>query len=177
MIEQAVRILPVLLGVTGGIIDRLSSRIPNCLSIPGLAIGIALNTWSRGWSGTKQSLLGAGLGLVMLLWFVVLRVVGEGDLKEIVALGAFYGPRKLFDVFFIAVLINALQALGLMIKERRLLVRLKNIGRIFLAVFGFRRLDPELTLDNPRALKLRFGGSVAIAVVLYSVLAFCTGRQ
>jgi prepilin peptidase CpaA len=177
MIEQAVRILPVLLAVTGGIIDRLSGRIPNWLTIPGLAIGIALNTWSRGWNGTKESLLGAGLGLVMLLWFVVLRVVGEGDLKEIVALGAFYGPRRLFDVFFIAVLINALQALGLMIKERRLLVRLKNIGRIFLAVFLFRRLDPELTLDNPRALKLRFGGSVAIAVVLYSVLAFCTGRQ
>ena len=72
-------------------------------------------------------------------------------------------------MFFIAVVVNAVLALGLMIKERRLLVGLKNIGRIFLAVFGFRRLDPELTLDNPRALKLRFGESVAIAVVLYSV--------
>ena len=175
MIEDAERILPALLALTGGIIDRLSSRIPNWLTIPGLAIGIAVNTWSRGWSGTKESLLGAGLGLVMLLWFILLRLVGTGDLKVIVALGAFYGPSRLFDVFFIAVLVNALLALGLMIKERRLLVGLKNIGSIFLAVFGFRRLDPELTLDNPKALKLRFGELVAIAVVLYYL--FCTGRQ
>ena len=137
MIEQALRILPVLLAVTGGIIDRLSSRIPNWLTIPGLAIGIALNTWSRGWGGTKESLLGAGLGLVMLVWFVVLRVLGAGDLKLIVALGAFYGPSRLFDVFFITMLVNALQALGLMLKERRLLVGLKNIGRIFLEFLAF----------------------------------------
>jgi prepilin peptidase CpaA len=145
-------------------------RIPNWLTVPGLAIGIALNTWSRHWSGTKESLMGAGLGLVMLLWFVILRVLGAGDLKLIVALGAFYGPRRLFDVFFITVLVNALLGLGLMIKERRLLVGLKNMARMLLAVFGFRRLDPELTLDNPKSLKLRFGESVAIAVILYTVL-------
>lgn len=73
-------------------------------------------------------------------------------------------------MFFIATVFNALPPLGVMTKGRRLLVGLKNIARILLAVFGFRRLGPELTLDNPKSLNLRLGESVAIAVILYTVL-------
>ena len=69
----------VLLAMAAGWTDLRSRRIPNWLTVPGLAIGIAVNTVLGGWSGLKASLLGAALGLGLLLPFVLLRALGAGD--------------------------------------------------------------------------------------------------
>ena len=42
MFEQAMRVLPLLLAVTVGILDRRSMRIPNWLTLPALVIGFAV---------------------------------------------------------------------------------------------------------------------------------------
>ena len=170
MFEQSTRILPLLLAVTAGILDWRSMRIPNWLTLPALVIGFAVNAWLRGWVGAKNSLLGAGLGLGVLLWFVMRRILGAGDWKLVGALGAFYGPGKLLDVLFLTVLVNGLIGLGLLIKKRRVLQTVRNMGRLLASLFGFPPPYPELTVDDPKSIKVRFGVAVAIAVVLYTVL-------
>ena len=72
-------ILPALLAIAAGWTDWRSRRIPNWLTIPGLLLGVAVNSWLRGWPGAKESLLGAGLGLLLLLPFVLIRSLGAGD--------------------------------------------------------------------------------------------------
>lgn len=86
---------PVVLGLAlalaagAGYADWRNRRIPNWLTVPGLLVGIAVNGMSGGWNGMKTSLLGAGLGLLLLLPFVLLRSLGAGDWKLAGALGAF----------------------------------------------------------------------------------------
>ena len=53
---------------------------------------MVVNTVFGGWSGLKTSLLGAGLGLLVLLPFVIVRALGAGDWKLAGALGAIVGP-------------------------------------------------------------------------------------
>jgi Flp pilus assembly protein protease CpaA len=62
--------------IVGGWTDWRSRRIPNRLTVPALFLGIGANTLALGWAGAKDSLLGAGLGLGLLLPFGLLREPG-----------------------------------------------------------------------------------------------------
>ncbi len=84
----------VALAVLAGWADLRSRRIPNWLTVPGLVVGVAANTILGRWSGLKLSLLGALVGLGLLLPFVLLRSLGAGDWKLAGALGAFTGKAS-----------------------------------------------------------------------------------
>jgi len=161
-------ILPAIFATVAGISDWRSRRIPNWLTVPGALLGIAFNSLTKGWPGAKESLLGAGLGLLLLLPFVLVRSLGAGDWKLVGALGAFLGPRNLMAVLFATVLVAGVMALILIIWKGRVRQTLGNIGRMLAAVFHFHLPGPELTLDNPEALKIPFGVAVAIAVILFT---------
>jgi len=169
IVKQVLFLLPALFAVIAGVSDWRSRRIPNWLTVPGLLLGIAANSASRGWPGAKDSLLGAGLGLLLLLPFVLVRSLGVGDWKLVGALGAFLGPHNLINVLFATVLIAGLMALILIVWKGRIRRTLGNIGRMLGAVFSFHLPGQELSLDNPAALKIPFGVAVALAVILYTV--------
>ena len=168
MIQHAIRILPALLALAAGITDWRSRRIPNWLTVPAAVLGIAVNGWLRGWTGVKDSLLGVGLGLLLLLPFVLLRSLGAGDWKLVGALGAFLGPGNLIAVLFATVLVAGLMALLLVIWQGRLVHTLKNIGRLLAAIFSLHLPGQELTIDDPKSAKVPFGVAVAIAVIVYT---------
>jgi prepilin peptidase CpaA len=170
--KQVLWLLPALFAAIAGFTDWRSRRIPNWLSISGLALGILVNSLTRGWVGAKDSLLGAGLGLVLLLPFVIMRSLGAGDWKLVGALGAFLGPSPLITVLFATVLIAGLMALILVIWKRRMGQTLRNIAHMLAAVFSFHLPGPEISLDNPEALKVPFGVAAAIAVVLFTAGRF-----
>ena len=170
--KQVVWLLLALFAAIAGFTDWRSRRIPNWLTICGLGLGILINSLARGWVGTKDSLLGAGLGLVLLLPFVLMRSLGAGDWKLVGALGAFLGPSSLITVLFATVLVAGLMALLLVIWKRRLGQTLRNIARMLAAVFTFHLPGAEVSLDNPEALKIPFGVAAAVAVFLYHIGRF-----
>jgi prepilin peptidase CpaA len=170
--KQVVWLLPALFAAIAGFTDWRSRRIPNWLTICGLLLGILVNSVTRGWLGAKDSLLGAGLGLLLLLPFVLVRSLGAGDWKLVGALGAFLGPSRLITVLFATVLVAGLMALILVIWKRRLGQTLRNIARMLAAVFSLHLPGPEVSLDNPEALKIPFGVATAIAVVLHTAGRF-----
>ena len=159
----------MLLSLIAGWTDWRSRRIPNWLTVPGFLIGLTANTVLVGWSGTKNSLLGAGLGLTLLLPFVLLNSLGKGDWKFAGALGAFTGPGLLLDLLFASVFVAGIMALALVIYKRRLLQTLRNIGHILLSLVTFRLPGSHVTLDDPNALKIPKGVAFALTVVLYGV--------
>ncbi len=160
--------MPTLLAIAGGWTDWRTRRIPNWLTIPGLLLGIAMNSWLQGWPGAKASLLGAGLGLALLLPFVLIRSLGAGDWKFVGALGAFLGPENLLTVLVLGILVNGLMAVVMIIWKKRLRETLRNLGRMLAAFLTMHLPGPDLTLDNPDLVKVPFGVAVAIAVILYS---------
>ena len=158
-----------LAAIAGGT-DWRWRRIPNWLTVPGLLIGIAANSVAGGWAGAKSSLLGAGLGLALLLPFVLVRSLGAGDWKLVGALGAFLGPQRLLAVLFVSVLVAGLMAVILIVWKRRVRQTMRNLGLMLAAFATFRLPGSEMSLDNPEAAKVPFGVAVAIAVVLYTLL-------
>lgn len=155
--------------IVAGWTDWRSRRIPNWLTVPALILGIGANTLAHGWTGAKESLLGAGLGLGLLLPFVLLRSLGGGDWKLVGALGAFLGPPRLIVVLLATILVAGAMAVVLIISKRRVGQTLRNLAHLVASLFTLHLPGPELSLDNPESLKVPFGVAVAVTVVLYTV--------
>jgi prepilin peptidase CpaA len=144
-------------------------RIPNWLTVPGLLAGIAVNAAAAGWPGVKSSLLGAGLGLLILLPFVMIKALGAGDWKLIGAIGACLGPSRLIAVLIGSMLVAGVMALVLIIYKGRLRQAMGNIARMLQAFITLHLPGAEVSLDNPDAVKIPFGVAVAFTVLLFGV--------
>jgi prepilin peptidase CpaA len=161
--------LAIVLAWIAGWTDWRSRRIPNWLTVPGLLVGIAVNFLAGGWLGLKASLLGAGLGLLVLLPFVLLRSLGAGDWKLAGALGAFIGWHDMPDLLMGSVLVAGVMALVLVIYKRRFMQTVRNIGRLLGSMLTLHMPGPEVSLDNPQSLKVPYGVALAFTTLLYGV--------
>jgi prepilin peptidase CpaA len=134
-----------------------------------LLIGVSVNVLFGGWPGLKTSLLGAGLGLLLLLPFVFLHSLGAGDWKLAGALGAFVGWEVLVNLLIGSVFVAGVMALGLVIYKRRFKQTLRNIGRLLASMLMFHMPGPEVSLDNPQSLKVPYGVALALTTVLFGI--------
>ena len=160
--------LALSLAMWAGWLDWRLRRIPNWLTVPALGAGLAANTVACGWQGTKEGLEGAGLGLALLLPFVLLRGLGAGDWKLMGALGALLGPSRLLVVLLGTIFIAGAMAVVQTIRHGRVKETLYNVGVLFviLITFGVRGQRHNLTLDNPGLMKLPFGVAAAVSTLL-----------
>jgi len=159
----------VLLAAIAAWTDLRNRRIPNWLTVPGLAAGVVANVVLSGWGGLKTSLLGAGLGLALLLPFVLLRSLGAGDWKLAGALGACLGPRQLLSVLVGTILVAGVMALAVVIWSGRLKRTLLNMAHLLAALLSLRMPGSEVSLDDPQSTKIPFGVAMAITVLLYGM--------
>lgn len=164
-----VAVLALAVAIWAGWLDWRSRRIPNWLTVPALATGIAANTLAWGWPGAKAALEGAGLALALLLPLVLARGLGAGDWKLMGALGAFLGPSRLVVVLLGTVFIAGLMAVAQMVRSRRVIQTLSNLWVLLLAIatFGIRGQRENLTLDNPGLMALPFGVAAALSTILF----------
>ncbi|MGH9690940.1 MAG: A24 family peptidase [Candidatus Acidiferrales bacterium] len=169
---QTVWLFTLAFACTAGWVDSRTQRIPNWLTVPGLLLGIALHSALSGWTGTEMALEGAGLGLLVLLPLVLLRALGAGDWKLMGAIGALLGPAMLWFVLLASIFAAGLMAAVLVIRARRVRETLRNMGMLITGFLTFGlRAPSDVSLDNPRLLKLPFGVAVAIGTLVCFVAA------
>jgi prepilin peptidase CpaA len=125
--------------------DLMKGRIYNWLTLPAIVLGIAASAALGGWTGARDSLFGAALGLVLYGWLFFARAMGGGDVKLLMALGAWGGPRYAFDVAVLAIFLGA--ALGLLMLAAR--GRLLDFGRRIYR-FALTILVREMEIEAPR---------------------------
>lgn len=159
----------MLLALIAAWTDSRSRRIPNWLTVPAAAIGVTTNTILGGWEGLKLSLLGAVVGLALLLPFVLLRSLGAGDWKLAGALGTFVGRIVLVDLLLVSVFVAGIMALALVIYKGRLMQTVRNIGHILVSLVTFRLPGSHVSLENPDSLKVPYGVALSATVVLYGL--------
>ena len=159
----------VLVAIGAGILDWRYRRIPNWLTVSGLAAGVAVNTILFRWPGLKAALLGTALGLGLLLPFVLVRSLGAGDWKLAGALGACLGPRQLLSVLMGTILVAGVMALAVVVWKGRLKRTLLNMAHLLAALFSWRMPGPEVSLDDPQATKIPFGVAMALTVLFYGM--------
>ncbi len=162
--------LAVVLALIAGWTDWRSRRIPNWLTVPGFLVGVLVNVAVGGWLGLKTSLLGAGLGLLVLLPFVFLRSLGAGDWKLAGALGAFVGWEAMANLLMGSVFVAGVMALVLVIYKRRFKQTLRNIGSLLASMLTFHMPAAEVSLDNPESLKVPYGVALALTTVLFGIV-------
>lgn len=155
----------------GSWLDWRIRRVPNWLTVPALLVGLTLSAVLGRWPGLKSSLEGAGIGLGVLLPFVLMRGVGVGDWKFMGALGAFLGPQRVMVVLFGTILINGTMSVVEVIRQRKVRETLNNLWVLFVACSTFHFNNARfLTLDNPGLLKIPFGVAAALSTGLFYVI-------
>jgi prepilin peptidase CpaA len=169
MLQSGPWIPAIMVAICAGVLDWRYRRIPNWLTVSGLVAGVGVNTILAGWPGMKASLLGALLGLGLLLPFVLLRSLGAGDWKLAGALGACLGPRQLIAVLVGTILLAGIMGLAVVIWTGRWKQTLRNITHLLAALFSLRMPELEVSLDNPQSTKIPFGVAMAAAVLLLGV--------
>ncbi|MGA2718745.1 MAG: A24 family peptidase [Candidatus Acidiferrales bacterium] len=154
------------------VLDGLTRRIPNWLTVSGFLAGILVHAALGGLHSALTAMEGAGLGLAILLPLVLLRALGAGDWKLMGALGALVGPTMLWFVLVASVMVAGLMAAFLVVRAGRVWQTFHNMGLIIMGFFTFGlRAHPEISLDNPDALKLPFGVAAAVGTLICFVAA------
>jgi prepilin peptidase CpaA len=166
-VAKAIWALAAAFALIAGITDLRWRRIPNWLTYTAIPSAILLHWIGSGWPGVKLSLLGTALGLGLVLPFMFIHSLGGGDWKLVGGLGAFFGPQRLMTVLILTLLINGVMALGMVIWKRRVGQTLRNLGHMIGAFSSLRLPGPEMSIENPEAVKVPFGVAAAIAVLLY----------
>ena len=170
---QAIWICTIAVTLLAAWTDWRTRKIPNWLTVPALVLGITVNAFAAGWSGAKASLEGAGLALILLLPFVLKRGLGAGDWKLMGAVGAFLGPILLLLALLASIFVSGLMAMVNLIRNGRVMTTLSNMVVLVRGFFSYGlRAHPEISLDNPKLLKLPFGVAAAIA----TVICYCATR-
>lgn len=156
-----------------GWLDLRTRRIPNWLTAPAVIAGITVHSWFAGGRGALTSVEGAGLALLILLPLVLMRALGAGDWKLMAGVGSILGPSILLKVLLASIFVSGLMAIVLMVRSKRVKSTLRNLAVLVHGFFVFGlRANPEISLDNPKALKLPFG----VAVTIGTSICFLAAR-
>ena len=84
---------------TAGWWDLAHRRIPNLLNLTAILLALVLSA-SRGAPQLVLSLKGMAMGMGIGLLPFALRMLGGGDVKSLMTLGAFAGPALTWSCFF-----------------------------------------------------------------------------
>jgi len=146
--------------------DLRSRRIPNALTMSGLAVGLLL----RGIAGPDvliEGLVGVLLALVLTLPFLMLGVIGGGDAKLLMAIAGFMGPR---DFLWAAALIAIIGGMVAVVDAGRrgvLLPVLYNCGEIMKHWATFGRRGANRSFTTVGALTIPYGVAIAAGALLW----------
>jgi prepilin peptidase CpaA len=159
--------------ITAAIYDIRYRRIPNWLVLVGFVAGFSMAfVFFRG-DGLLASLMGAALAFAIYLPLFALRAMGAGDLKLMVAIGAFTGPSSWIVVFAITAILGGVLALALLLYRGQLGRTLRNVFFIVDELSHLRlpyRTKAELDVGHASAVRLPHGVSIAGGTLLFLAL-------
>ena len=157
-------ILPI-----AAIYDLRFHKIPNWLTFPTMAAGIAFYTYMKGTKGLIFSVEGLLLGMAFFIVFYVCAGMGAGDVKLMGAIGSMLGPEGVFTAFLGTALVGSIYAIILLKLHGRLKETVKRYGEIlkgFLFTWKFIYLPPE---EGTKLPVLSYGIAIAIGT-LFSII-------
>jgi prepilin peptidase CpaA len=151
--------------ITAGLYDLRYRRIPNRLNLAAILAGFCLNAYCFHGAGILSCFLGLSLAMLVYLPLYLLRGIGAGDVKLMMAVGAIVGPSYWFGIFLATALIGGLLAAGLILVRRRVLETVLNVQFLLSELAHFRlphAAAPELDVRNSQGLRLPHGVSIAL---------------
>ena len=180
--------LPWLPGILLGILlslavwnDIKNRLIPNKIVFPGSLIGIALNTLINpgtglfnepfGGLGILIAIAGLAVGLIIMLPFYALHVMGAGDVKLMAMIGAFIGPLAIVKVALFSMVAGGLLALIVALWKGVLKQVLANLHHIFMQSLIHTLSGEGVRINAPEVptVKLAYAIAIAMGTVFYLI--------
>ncbi|MDP2529246.1 MAG: prepilin peptidase [Candidatus Palauibacterales bacterium] len=162
----------VLLAAGAAWCDVRERRIPNALTAAGL-VGALLLRVPLGLAAIWMGLAGAGIALALSLVFFLAGGMGGGDVKLLVAVGAFLGPHRLWPGLLAMALTGGLMAAWLIVRRGAMAETAANIHTLWITLgrrtfTGWKGEESEaaLTLDTPGALTVPYGVAIAVGALV-----------
>lgn len=165
--------------IVAAVSDLKTGRIPNWITVPGAALGLALHAYHGALQGALSSLVGTALGLGIFMILHLTGGMGAGDVKLFGAVGALVGPQALVWVFIFTGLLGGIAAIALAMARGRLRPTLAQTGQLLLsfgrrlprlrARHGWEEARQASLLHAPGALRLPYGAVIAAGALLFLV--------
>jgi prepilin peptidase CpaA len=122
--------------------DLRTRRIPYLLTLPVIALGLALGTFMDGLAGFGTALGGAALATALLIGPFALGGIGGGDVKMMAAVGTLVGPQALLASLGTGVLLGGVFGAWALWRRGRLAERLLAIVTLCHSAVLTRSADP-----------------------------------
>lgn len=98
--------------------DYKEHKILNSVTFSGMGLGIFLNTFTYGMQGFISCMISMGIAFVILIWFCLLKQLGYGDLKLILAMAAIMNVFYTFGALIVGSTLAAIYAISKVIKTK-----------------------------------------------------------
>ena len=154
----------------GAAFDVGTRRIPNFITVGGMAVALVVRLSMGGVDSLLGGLLGALLAFLLTFPLFMLRSMGGGDVKLLTAVGAFLGPYNTFIALLATALLGGLLAIVVSLQRRRLGASLTGTftvmrGLALKAISGG-EVDAVPTLETEGALTVPYGVAIAVGAVI-----------
>ncbi len=164
--QTAASVLLVLVMLGASWTDLKSRRIPNWLTMGGVIAGLVIRAW-MGPGVVLSGVLGVALALLLALPFFVAGVLGGGDAKLLMAVGAFMGPGDLASASLVIAVIGGLVAVVEAARRGVLLPTLRACGSLIVSWVTFGRRPASLTAAGGERLTVPYGIAIAAGSLLW----------
>jgi Flp pilus assembly protein protease CpaA len=147
------------IGAIGAALDLVFGKIYNAFNLPVLLIGWGACFALAGFSGLGLGVLGAVLGLVLYGWMFALGQMGGGDVKFLMALGAWGGPEFVAKTAILGVLVGGAIAVVQLGFRGKLAGFIARMQRFVLSI-----VVRELEVERPkidRTITMAYGVPIA----------------
>lgn len=158
----------ILLGAivtAAALVDLRSHRIPNWLTFPAMAVGLALNVITPGGEGFLFSIKGLAAGMALLLIPYMMGAMGAGDVKLMGAVGAFLGAEGVFQACIISLIFGGIYAVILIVVRGNIVLFLKRYWLMLKNFLMYRQIQYIQPSPGEFPLKLCFGLAIAVGTI------------
>lgn len=166
--------------IFAAIYDVKNKEIANSLSGVILFLGIGVNFLPSIPSHLVNSLVGMGVGFVLLFVIYVVTGLGAGDVKLMAAIGSVVGVKVVLDIIFYSFIISGFFSLGYLLYRGGLRDMLLRFGRFFFGLYRGRLHYDKPLPNHTAAIEIPLAPGIAVATLweLYPVIqnAFLSGR-
>lgn len=152
----------------GGVFDLVTRRVPNWLTFPAMAAGIVAQGWLIGLPGLLDGALGVLLGFGIFFPVYALGYMGAGDVKLMMAVGAFAGWQFCLRAAIAAVVFGGTFALADIVLRGRLPAVVRNTYSFLRSLLVPGLVAEPLKLDKER--KFTFGICIALGSAAVIIL-------
>jgi len=173
---MAVRIVVLFVVITLAVYSDIRLfKIKNLITYPTVIFGITINTYSYGFEGFKDAIIGVFIPIIGLFIFYALRMLGAGDIKLYCAIGAIMGCKFVIACLAYSFLFGGFLSLIILLLRKNVIQRFKHLYNYIKTTIMLMKIDRYQDLTNDKNGLFRFSYAVMGGAVISMADMFFAG--